>query len=97
LDGRVLVTQRLSVLLGGAYLSTTTRGEIYDRFRRPHVAGLDAEIGLAVGLTPGLEARLDGRYTRTFASFDPEVGDPAVAGGALDEQMQLGAGLRYAH
>jgi hypothetical protein len=97
LDARVQVAGRLSVLLGGAYLATTTRGEIYDRFRRPKVAGVDGQIGFAFALKPGLEARLDGRYTRYFASFDPEVGDSAVAGGALDEQMQLGVGLRYAH
>lgn len=96
-DARLQVLRRLSVLLGGAYLSTTSRGEIYDRFRGPRVAGVDAQIGCAFGLKPGLEARLDGRYTRYFASFDPQVGDTAVAGGALDEQMQLGVGLRYAH
>ena len=41
--------------------------------------------------------RVGGRYTRYFASFDPEVGDAAVAGGALDQQMQMGVALRYAH
>jgi hypothetical protein len=96
-DGRVDVTRTVSLLVGGAYLSTTTRGEIYDRFRGPRVAGVDAELGGALHLSPGLEARLAGRYTRYFASFKPEVGDAAVAGGALDEQMQVGMGLRYAH
>jgi hypothetical protein len=96
-DARIQIARRLSVLAGAAYLGTTSRGEIYDRFRGAKVAGLDAQLGFAFGLTPGLEARLDGRYTRYFASFDPHVGDPAVAGGALDEQMQLGVGLRYAH
>jgi hypothetical protein len=96
-DGRVQVARRLSVLLGGAYLSTTSRGEIYDHFRGPRVGGVDGQIGCAFALTPGLEARLDARYTRYFASFDPQVGDAAVAGGALDEQFQIGAGLRYAH
>lgn len=96
-DARLEVVRRLSVLAGGAYLSTTSRGEIYDRFRGPRVAGVDAQIGCAFALTPGLEARVDGRYTRYFATFDPQVGDAAVAGGALDEQMQLGVGVRYAH
>ena len=96
-DARVRVAGRVSLLVGGAYLATLTRGEIYDRFRRPRVAGIDAEMAVAIALTPGLEARVGGRYTRYFASFDPEVGDAAVAGGALDQQTQLGVALRYAH
>ena len=71
--------------------------EIDDRFRRPRVAGIDTELGVAIALTPGSEVRLGGRYTRYFASFDPEVGDAAVAGGALDQQIQMGVALRYAH
>jgi hypothetical protein len=96
-DARFDVTRTFALLGGGAYLSTTTRGEIYDRFRRPRVGGVDAELGCALALAPGLEARLVARYTRYFASFKPEVGDTAVAGGALDEQMQAGVGIRYAH
>ena len=43
-DARVRVAGRVSLLVGGAYLATLTRGEIYDRFRRPRVAGVDAEM-----------------------------------------------------
>ena len=96
-DGRVRVAGRVSLLAGGAWLAPITRGEIYEHFRRPRVAGIDAELGVAIALTPGSEVRLGGRYTRYFASFDPEVGDLAVAGGALDQQMQMGVALRYAH
>jgi hypothetical protein len=96
-DARARVAGRFSLLVGAAYLATLTRGEIYDRFRRPRVAGIDADLAVAIALTPGLEARVGGRYTRYFASFDPEVGDPAVAGGALDQQIQMGVALRYAH
>jgi hypothetical protein len=96
-DVRARVVGRFSLLMGGAYLATISRGEIYDRFRRPKVAGIDAELGVAFAVTPGLELRLNGRYTRYFASFDPEVGDGAVAGGALDQQSQLGVAVRYAH
>ena len=96
-DARLLVAGHFSVMLGAAYLLPTSRGEIYDRFRSPHVAGVDGELGAALGIIPGLEARLTGRYTRYFASFDPVVGDQIVAGGALDEQMQFGLGVRYAH
>jgi hypothetical protein len=96
-DARVLVAGRLSLMLSGAYLDTTSPGEIYERFRRPRVAGVDGAFGCAVGLTPGFEAQLTGEYTRYFATFKPAVGDTAVAGGALDEQLQFGLGVRYAH
>jgi hypothetical protein len=96
-DGRVRVARRVSLLAGGAWLAPITRGEIYDHFRRPRVAGIDTELGVAISLTPGSEVRLGGRYTRYFASFDPQVGDPAVAGGALDQQTQMGVALRSAH
>jgi hypothetical protein len=97
LDGRMRVAGRVSLLAGAAYLRTTSRGEIYEHFRRPRVAGVDADLGLAVDLGAGFEARLAGRYTRYFASFEPRIGDEHVAGGALDEQMQAGLGVRYAH
>ncbi|HEY0468176.1 MAG TPA: hypothetical protein VGC79_28450 [Polyangiaceae bacterium] len=97
LDGRVLLAGRCSAMLGIAYLSVTSPGEIYEHFRDSHVAGIDADLGFAVAIVPGLEARLTGRYTRYFASFEPKVGDPYVAGGSLDEQLQIGLGVRYAH
>jgi hypothetical protein len=96
-DARLRLAWRVSVLAGGAYLLTTSRGEIYDRFRDPSVQGVDAELGFGVDLGAGFEARLDGRYTRYFASFEPKLGDRYVAGGALDEQLQAGLGVRYAH
>lgn len=97
LDSRFRMAGPFSLLLGAAYLAATSPGEIYARFRDPNVAGIDAALGCTVALTPGLEARLLGRYTRYFASFKPQVGDPLVAGGALDEQLQFGLGVRYAH
>lgn len=97
LDARMLLGWRLSVLAGGAYLLTTSRGEVYEHFRAPRVRGVDADFGFAVDLGSGLELRLAGRYTRYFASFRPRLGDEYVAGGALDEQLQGGLGVRYAH
>lgn len=97
LDARWFAVKKFSFLLGGAYLVSTSAPEIYQQFRDPQLAGVDAELGCALGLTPDFEARLMGRYTRYFASFQPVPGDRVVAGGALDEQMQLGLGVRYAH
>jgi hypothetical protein len=97
LDARLLVAGRFSVLLGAAYLITTSPGEIYERFRSSSVFGLDGELGAVFGIVPGLEARVTGRYTRYVASFKPVIGDLIVAGGALDQQLQFGLGVRYAH
>jgi hypothetical protein len=96
-DARLRLAWRVSVLAGAGYLLTTSRGEIYERFRDPSVQGVDADFGFGVDLGAGFEARLSGRYTRYFASFEPELGDRYVAGGALDEQLQAGLGVRYAH
>jgi len=96
-DVRVLLAGRLSLLAGAGYLATTTRGEIYDHFRSPHVAGIAGDLGFAFAIAPGLEAELSGDYTRYFSTFHPKVGDEIVAGGALDQQMRIGLGVRYAH
>jgi len=97
LDARVRVASRLSLALGGAYLLPTSKGDIYEHFRKPKLAGVDGDAGVAVSILPGFEARLSARYTRYFAKFSPQLGDRYVAGGALDEQMQFGLGVRYAH
>jgi hypothetical protein len=97
IDARVLLAGQISTLLGVSYLAVTEPGEIYDRFRDPSVDGVDANLGFALGLIPGLEARLIGRYTRYFSTFKPQLGDAAVAGGTLDQLLQIGVGARYAH
>ncbi len=96
-DAQVHVAWRLWMRLGGAYLAATTAGEIYERFRRPKLAGVDGDVAALLDVAPGFQAVLSGRYTRYFASFKPRLGDRYVAGGALDEQMQFGLGVRYAH
>jgi hypothetical protein len=96
-DAQIRVAWLLSLRLGGAYLVTTTPGEIYDHFRRPKVGGVDGDFAALLDVSPGFQAVLSGRYTRYFASFKPRLGDRYVAGGALDQQMQFGLGVRYAH
>jgi hypothetical protein len=97
LDARLQLVSRFGLALGAAYLAPTTRGAIYERFRHPQLKGVDGDLAAYLALVPGLEARATARYTRYFASFKPELGDPLVAGGALDEQFQFGLGVRYAH
>jgi hypothetical protein len=45
----------------------------------------------------GVEARVMGEYTRFFSSFSPEVGDPYVAGGALDHFLGVRLAGAYIH
>ena len=97
LDARLQVAPRFGLGLGVAYLAPTLHGAIYDRFRDPHVHGVDGDFAAILGIAAGLEARATARYTRYFASFKPVLGDALVAGGALDEQFQFGLGVRYAH
>jgi len=96
-DGRLFVAGRVSLLGGAGYLFALSRGQIYDRFRSPAVAGVDGDLAASVRLTASLDLRIGVRYTRYFASFVPQVGDALVAGGALDQQFQAGVGVRYAH
>jgi len=96
-DGRMFLAGRVSLLAGAGYLMTLSRGQIYERFPAPKVAGVDGDVAVDVRLTAGIDLRISGRYTRYFASFAPQVGDPLVAGGALDQQFQAGLGVRYAH
>jgi hypothetical protein len=96
-DARLHVASRLSVMAAAAYLLTTSKGEIYEHFRDGSVAGVDGEAGFALAIVPGVEARLGARYTRYFAKFEPQLGDRAVAGGAVDELWQFGLGARYAY
>jgi hypothetical protein len=96
-DARAKVAWRLSATASAAYLATLDKGEIYARFRDASVAGVDGSLGLCVALGGGLEARASARYTRYFSAFKPLVGDQNVAGGALDEALQMGLGVSYAH
>lgn len=97
LDARLEVVRQLGLALGAAYLAPTTRGAIYERFRDPELRGVDADFAAILRVLPGFELRASARYTRYFASFKPALGDHFVAGGALDEQLQFGLGVRYEH
>lgn len=102
-DGRVVVGP-VAVMAGFEYLGPLASGDVYERFQDPGVAGIGLGGGIAMPLpieTPpggdaiealaatGLEVRLRIEYTRFFSSFAPQVGDPYVAGGALDELLGI--------
>jgi hypothetical protein len=86
------------VELGGtfAYLGIIDGGKTYDRFRDPSLHGLDVAATVSLALPHGLGVRLAADYRRVFSSFDPQVGDPFVAGGALEQFVTTTLGLSYA-
>jgi hypothetical protein len=96
LDGRVPLGP-IALLASAAYLGTLDFDGIYSRFREPTVRGVELGGGLAVPIALGFEVRAMAEYTRWFSSFEPAVGDDFVAGGALDEQVQVQVGGAYAY
>jgi hypothetical protein len=88
---------RMALLLDFGYEGALSAGEVYKRFRGSSVGGIDLGGGLSLALGSGFELRLRGHYTRYFYKFHPVVGDPYVAGGALDEFLGFGLGVAYAY
>lgn len=83
--------------LGGAIAPEPIDDTVYARFRGASVKGIALGIDASVALGSGIEVRAGFDYTRFFSSFAPEVGDAFVAGGALDETLELRllGGYRY--
>lgn len=96
LDGRVPVGP-VAIGAGAKYLGALDAGATKDRFTDPSVGGVSFGLGVAVPIVMGLEGRFWTEYQRWFYAFKPEVGDPFVAGGALDQYLflQLGLGFLY--
>jgi hypothetical protein len=84
---------RLSLLGGGGYLDVLDAGGLGDLFPRKTVGGVDAFVGAAYAVTRHVELSVRVDYARFFYSFNPQPGDPSVAGGALDERARLSLGL----
>ncbi len=88
---------RMALLLDFGADGPLAAGAVYKRFRDPKVGGIDVGAGFSLTLGGGFELRLHGDYTRYFSKFHPLVGDPYVAGGALDEFYGFGLGVAYAY
>ncbi|UQA58180.1 hypothetical protein [Polyangium aurulentum] len=84
IDG-VIPIGRVSILAGFDWLEPLKTGEVYGRFREASVHGIGAMAGVGVRIAGGFEVRLLGEYSRFFSDFNPVLGDPHVAGGALDQ------------
>jgi hypothetical protein len=79
------------------YLFVLSAGDVAGRFPRASVGGIEAELGGAFTLMPGLEARVTASYRRFFYAMNPTPGDGYVAGGALDELGGLLASVAYVY
>jgi hypothetical protein len=77
----------IAVRAEAAYLLVLSAGGVGGRFRSTSANGVEGALGASLPLTRILEARAYATYARYFYAFSPEVGDPNVAGGALDEMM----------
>jgi len=100
-DGRVPVGP-LGVMAGLGYLIASSPSDpdtelVSGRFPHMTVGGVDANLGVGIGVLKGLEARLLFRYTRFFYSMNPEPGETYVAGGALDQLSSLHLGAAYVY
>lgn len=85
------------IFFGGNFLYPLAGGAVYDRFRDASVLGIDAHLGVGIPVATGFELRLAGEFTRFFSAFKPVVGDPYVAGGALDQYLWIRVGAAYAY
>ncbi len=72
---------------GGAYQVLLTKGEFGTFFPQSTGGGADVWVGVGVRPISHFEIRLQGEYGRYFFTLNPEVGDPYVAGGALDQYL----------
>jgi hypothetical protein len=79
----------VSLLGGAAYRHLFAVGEIGSADWYPHQTsmGLDANVGIGVELGSSFEIRILGALQRYGFSFNPEPGDPHIAGGATDTYL----------
>ncbi len=79
----------LFITAGFCYQHPLSTGEIGGPtyFPRSSATGMDANIGLGIGLLDLLEIRIGGEYIRYGYKMNPEVGDPFIAGGAVDDSF----------
>jgi hypothetical protein len=97
LDLRLSLFGPVSFLAGGGYRYLLSVGEIGSAAWFPHQSsqGVDAMVGFGVALGRAFEIRIQGQFQRYGFSFNPEPGDPRVAGGATDTYLSGGLSLAW--
>lgn len=96
-DFRFSLFGPVSLLGGAAYRHLFTVGEIGSAawFPRQSSMGVDANLGFGVELGSSFEIRLLGALQRYGFTFNPQPGDPHVAGGATDTYLSGGLWLAW--
>jgi hypothetical protein len=96
-DLRLSLFGPVSFVGGAAYRHLFAVGEIGSAswFPRQTSMGLDAKAGIGVELGSSVEIRILGTLQRYGFSFNPEPGDPKVAGGATDTYLSGGMYLAF--
>ncbi|MEM9068413.1 MAG: hypothetical protein AAGE52_07895 [Myxococcota bacterium] len=96
-ESRLAIVAGLRVTLFGAYLIVLDAGgpeeDIW--FPRTDSGGIEAGILLGYETASGIEIRLGWDVRRYFYSFNVEVNDPFIAGGAVDQYFGYTFGLAY--
>ena len=94
----------LLLLAGAAYRHLQSRrapdgatvpaaGDFGEHFPKASIAGADLQLGVALPLREGLEARLAFDYVRYWSNLHTEPGDTYVAGGAQDQFLNAALGI----
>ena len=68
-------------------------GSVGEHFPRAEIAGLDAHLGTALPLAKRIEARIMLSYIRYWASFHARPGDTYIAGGGLEQILNVDLGI----
>jgi hypothetical protein len=93
---RIGASERVAILLSASGMPLISAGDIAQNyFVRATAAGVEAQLGVAIGLVAGLELRVLADARRYFFAMNPAVGDAWVAGGALDHHVTAGAALAF--
>jgi len=96
-DARLAPVAGLRLMVGASYLVVLDFGGISDDlwFPRSDVGGIELQAGIGYELDVGIEIRAMFDLRRYFYTMNPEVGDPWIAGGALDQYLSGSLGLAW--
>lgn len=96
-EGRFALVAGLRATVRAAWLQLVDLGGVESElwFPRANAGGIEAELLLGYELDAGLEIRVGFDVRRYFFSMNPEVGDPFIAGGALDQYLGYTLGIAY--
>lgn len=92
----VTISDGLGVSFGGGYRYIDNRGGTQiseDAFPHLTVAGADANVVARYALTDTVELRAGVAWRRYWYAMHSRVGDPVVAGGAIDQSFAFTAGV----